>query len=306
MTLHDTTWSIEFGSVFSLLVAKLYLCLPWGIVFSRQAVVASVDLTDPYRIASVSSDFNISVSVLTFHHRDQIHSSKLIGVLHDLLSLIIFAESRVSDFLFRFLCFFWLSFFLLSCWGLLCYWFFYWASLLWINHSPERNWSWASDLVCLSSLFRLWSSCCLLERDFFCSSILSNSAEFEAILWSKALIESTAHWKSLRLFWVSLSSPASTKKQEIRTKVMIDSVIVKIFFDFSVILIKQRIKRDFIFEHQEYRFQVLQLQSLWSSLHTQRTHLCSAHESLEIPLNRWNGAWSSSADPLFLFLCPPQ
>nr|DAN25660.1 MAG TPA: hypothetical protein [Bacteriophage sp.] len=30
---------------------------------------------------------------------------------------------------------------------------------------------------------------------------------------------------------------------------MIDSAIVKIFFDFSVILIKQRIKRDFIFEH---------------------------------------------------------
>nr|DAK48214.1 MAG TPA: hypothetical protein [Caudoviricetes sp.]DAN25661.1 MAG TPA: hypothetical protein [Bacteriophage sp.] len=31
-------------------------------------------------------------------------------------------------------------------------------------------------------MFRLWSSCCLLESDFFCSSILSNSAEFEAIL----------------------------------------------------------------------------------------------------------------------------
>nr|DAR62882.1 MAG TPA: hypothetical protein [Caudoviricetes sp.] len=111
-------------------------------------------------------------------------------------------------------------------------------------------------------MFRLWSSCCLLERDFFCSSILSNSAEFEEICVSKLLIESIAHWKSDTTFCVLLSSQAITRKPEIRITMMITRIAVIMFFAFSVILYYERIKSGFIFEHQGYRFRVLQLQSL--------------------------------------------
>ena len=174
-----------------------------------------------------------------------------------------------------------LSFFLFSLWLISFFWswFFYWAWLLGINHNPERNWVCASSLSALRDLLSSWSSPCLSVRFFFFSSICWNSAEFEEICVSKLLIESIAHWKSDTTFCVLLSSQAITRKPEIRITMMITRIAVIMFFAFSVILYYERIKSGFIFEHQGYRFRVLQLQSLWSSLHTQRTHLCSAHES---------------------------
>ena len=131
----------------------------------------------------------------------------------------------------------WLSFFLFSLWliSLFWSWFFYWAWLLCSNHKPERNWVCASSLSALRDLLSSWSSHCLSVRFFFFSSMLSYSAEFEEICESKLLIESIAHWKPFRLFWVSLSSQAITRKPEIRTKMIIDSAIVKMFFVLSFI-----------------------------------------------------------------------
>ena len=108
----------------------------------------------------------------------------------------------------------WLRFFLFRLWliSLFWSWFFYWAWLLGINHNPERNWVCASSLSALRDLLSSRSSPCLAVRFFFFSSMLSYSAEFEAILWSKLLIDSIAHWKSATTFCVLLSSPASTTK----------------------------------------------------------------------------------------------
>lgn len=89
--------SIKFCPILPFLIAKFHLGLPGSIILTRQVMIQGMDLTNPYRIPTISSDSYIPISIFALHHRYKTQTSELIGILHNLLSLVILVESGVPD-----------------------------------------------------------------------------------------------------------------------------------------------------------------------------------------------------------------
>lgn len=89
--------SVKFCPILPFLVAKLYLSLPGSIILTRQVMIQGMDLTNPYWISSISSDSYIPIPIFALHHRHKTQTSELIGILHNLLSLVVLVESGVPD-----------------------------------------------------------------------------------------------------------------------------------------------------------------------------------------------------------------
>ena len=56
--------SIKLCPILPFLVAKLYLGLPGSIILTRQVMIQGMDLTNPYRISSISADRHTAQSVV--------------------------------------------------------------------------------------------------------------------------------------------------------------------------------------------------------------------------------------------------
>lgn len=69
LTVHISPWSIKFCSILPFLVAKLYLGLPGSIILTRQVMIQGMDLTNPYRIPTISSYIYIPIPIFALHHR---------------------------------------------------------------------------------------------------------------------------------------------------------------------------------------------------------------------------------------------
>ena len=108
--------SIKFCPILPFLIAKFHLGLPGSIILTRQVMIQGMDLTNPYRIPTISSDSYIPISIFALHHRHKTQTSELISILHNLLSLIVLVESGVPDLSGQF--FFWRLFFVLRFWFL--------------------------------------------------------------------------------------------------------------------------------------------------------------------------------------------
>ena len=108
--------SVKFCSILPFLIAKFHLGLPGSIILTRQVMIQGMDLTNPYRIPTISSDSYIPIPIFALHHRHKTQTSELIGILHNLLSLVVLVESGVPDLSGWF--FFWRLFFILRFWFL--------------------------------------------------------------------------------------------------------------------------------------------------------------------------------------------
>lgn len=111
LTVHISPWSIKFRPSSEFIIANLDLWLPRMIILLRQVMIQGMDLTNPYRISSISSDSYIPIPIFALHHRHKTQTSELIGILHNLLSLVVLVKSGVPDLSGWF--FFWRLFFVL-------------------------------------------------------------------------------------------------------------------------------------------------------------------------------------------------
>ena len=97
LTVHISPWSIKFCPILPFLVTKFHLGLPGSIILTRQVMIQGMDLTNPYRIPTISSDSYIPIPIFALHHRHKTQTSELIGILHNLLSLVVLVKSGVPD-----------------------------------------------------------------------------------------------------------------------------------------------------------------------------------------------------------------
>ena len=111
LSVNEPWRSVKLCPILPFLVAKFYLDLPGSIILTRQVMIQGMDLTNPYRIPTISSDSYIPISIFALHHRHKTQTSELIGILHNLLSLVVPVESGVPDLSGWF--FFWRLFFVL-------------------------------------------------------------------------------------------------------------------------------------------------------------------------------------------------